>query len=117
MARPLRIAFPGALYRVTSRADRREAIYEDDANREAFLDVLAETVARYKWICRAYCLMTNHYHIAIETVDGNLSKGMRHFESPSWSRRTSLPRTLQRADLSRRRNICRAHAGTGQDPR
>jgi putative transposase len=68
MARPLRIEFPAALYHVTSRGDRREAIYEDDASREAFLDILAETVARYNWICHAYCLMTNHYHLMIETV-------------------------------------------------
>lgn len=78
MARPLRIEFAGALYHVTSRGDRREAIYEDDTDREMFLNVLAETVDRYNWICHAYCLMTNHYHLVIETVEGNLSQGMRH---------------------------------------
>ncbi len=77
MARPLRIEFPGALYHVTSRGDRREAIYENDADREAFLAVLATCVERFNWICHAYCLMTNHYHLLIETMDGNLSKGMR----------------------------------------
>jgi REP element-mobilizing transposase RayT len=77
MARPLRIEFAGALYHVTSRGDRREAIYEDDEDRETFLGVLAEVVGRYNWVCHAYCLMTNHYHLLIETLDGNLSKGMR----------------------------------------
>ncbi|WP_367268239.1 transposase, partial [uncultured Thiohalocapsa sp.] len=77
MARPLRIEFPGALYHVTSRGDRREPIYEDDADREQFLATLAEVVERYNWLCHAYCLMTNHYHLLVETVDGNLSKGMR----------------------------------------
>ncbi len=77
MARPLRIEFAGALYHITSRGDRREAIYEDDEDRKAFLSVLAEVVARYNWICHAFCLMTNHYHLVIETVDGNLSQGMR----------------------------------------
>lgn len=77
MARPLRIEFAGALYHVTSRGDRREAIYEDEADREAFLEVLAEVIERYNWVCHAYCLMTNHYHLLIETADGNLSKGMR----------------------------------------
>jgi REP element-mobilizing transposase RayT len=77
MARPLRIEFPGALYHITSRGDRREAIYEDDDDREAFLGVLAEVVDRYHWICHAFCLMTNHYHLVIETVEGNLSRGMR----------------------------------------
>ncbi len=77
IARPLRIEFAGALYHITSRGDRREAIFEDDEDREAFLDVLAEVVERYNWICHAFCLMTNHYHLVIETVEGNLSQGMR----------------------------------------
>lgn len=77
MARPLRIEFAGALYHLTSRGDRREAIYEDDEDRQRFLDVLAEVVERYNWICHAYCLMTNHYHLVAETVEGNLSQGMR----------------------------------------
>jgi len=77
MARPLRIEFEGALYHVTSRGDRQEAIYEDDDDREAFLGVLAEVVERFNWVCHAYCLMTNHYHLVIETVEGNLSNGMR----------------------------------------
>ena len=62
---------------MTSRGDRREPIYEDDADREQFLATLAEVVERYNWLCHAYCLMTNHYHLLVETVDGNLSKGMR----------------------------------------
>ena len=65
MARPLRIEFPGTLYHVTSRGDRREPIYEDDADREQFLATLAEVVERYNWLCHAYCLMTNHYHLIL----------------------------------------------------
>ena len=78
MARPLRIEFAGALYHLTARGDRREAIYEDDADRQSFLNVLAEVVERYHWVCHAFCLMTNHYHLVVETVEGNLSAGMRH---------------------------------------
>ena len=77
MARPIRIEFSGALYHVTSRGDRREAIYEDDADRERFLTVFAEVVRDFNWVCHAYCLMSNHYHLLIETPDANLSKGMR----------------------------------------
>ena len=77
MARPLRIEFPGALYHVTSRGDRRQPIYEQDADRKVFLNTLAEVVERYNWVCHAYCLMTNHYHLVVETVEGNLSQGMR----------------------------------------
>jgi putative transposase len=78
MARPLRIEFPGALYHITSRGDRREHIFEDDADRLRFLDTLAEVVARFHWLCHAYCLMGNHYHLLVETPEANLSKGMRH---------------------------------------
>ena len=77
MARPLRIEFAGALYHVTSRGDRREPIFEDDEDRVKFLGVLAEVVNRLNWRCHAWCLMTNHYHLVVETPDGNLSKGMR----------------------------------------
>jgi putative transposase len=77
MARPLRIEFAGALYHVTSRGDRHEPIFEDDDDRQVFLNVLAEVVSRFNWLCHAYCLMTNHYHLVVETPDGNLSKGMR----------------------------------------
>ena len=77
MARPLRLEFAGALYHLTSRGDRRENIYEDDADRADFLSVLGEVCAQYNWVCHAYCLMSNHYHLLVETPDGNLSKGMR----------------------------------------
>jgi len=77
MTRPVRIEFEGALYHVTSRGDRREAIYEDDADRVAFLGVVESVAETFNWVCHAYCQMTNHYHLVIETPDGNLSKGMR----------------------------------------
>lgn len=77
MARPLRLEFPGALYHVTSRGDRREDIYLDDTDRVRFLDLFVEVCERYNWRCHAYCLMTNHYHLVTETPEGNLSAGMR----------------------------------------
>jgi REP element-mobilizing transposase RayT len=77
MARPIRLEFAGALYHVTSRGDRRENIYEDDSDRVAFLSLLSEVCESYNWTCHAYCLMSNHYHLLIETPDANLSKGMR----------------------------------------
>lgn len=77
MTRPLRIEFEGALYHVTARGDRREAIYEDDEDRESFLSILGTVIEQFNWVCHAYCLMSNHYHLVIETPDGNLSKGMR----------------------------------------
>lgn len=77
MARPLRIEFAGALYHITSRGDRREDIYFDDEDRENWLATLAQVCDRFNWVVHAYCQMTNHYHLVVETVDGNLSRGMR----------------------------------------
>lgn len=77
MARPLRIEFPGALYHVTSRGDRKEDIYLNDSDRRDFLTILCQVQDRFNWILHAYCLMDNHYHLMIETPDGNLSRGMR----------------------------------------
>jgi putative transposase len=77
MARPLRIEYDGALYHVTSRGNERKAIFKNDSDRTLFLDTLAQVSNRFHWICHAYCLMNNHYHLVIETPDGNLSKGMR----------------------------------------
>ncbi|MFZ6642196.1 REP-associated tyrosine transposase [Undibacterium sp. TC4M20W] len=77
MARPLRLEFAGALYHVTSRGDRREDIYLDDEDRQEWFTVLAEVCDRFNWVVHAYCEMSNHYHLLVETVDGNLSRGMR----------------------------------------
>ena len=79
MARPLRLEFAGALYHVTARGNERRAIFLDDldTDRAMFLDTLAQAVERFDWVCHGYCLMTNHYHLLIETPDANLSKGMR----------------------------------------
>ncbi|MGD8910099.1 MAG: transposase [Chromatiales bacterium] len=77
MSRPLRLEFAGALYHITSRGDRRESIYEDDEDRQQFLLLMDDVCDRYNWVCHAYCLMSNHYHLLIETPDANLSRGMR----------------------------------------
>lgn len=77
MARPLRIEYAGAVYHVTSRGDRREAIYLDDKDRELWLDVFGSVCERFNWRCHAWVQMDNHYHLVVETVEGNLSKGMR----------------------------------------
>ena len=77
MARPLRIEFEGALYHVTSRGNARQPIFMSDKDRSDFLDTLADVVGRYRWICHAYCLMDNHYHLVAETPEANLSRGMR----------------------------------------
>ncbi|HMR09785.1 MAG TPA: transposase, partial [Polyangiaceae bacterium] len=78
MSRPLRIEFPGAVYHVTSRGDRREAIYRDDDDRVRHLDVIAQGLDRFDARVLAYCLMGNHYHLVLRTGQPNLSALMRH---------------------------------------
>lgn len=77
MTRPLRLQFAGALYHVTARGDGREDIYLSDDDREVFLAVLAQVHERFNWRIHAYCLMSNHYHLLVETPEANLSQGMR----------------------------------------
>jgi len=77
MARPLRLEFPGAIYHVTSRGNARLPVYQHDGDRREFLALLGAVVDRFHWLCHGYCLMDNHYHLVVETPEGNLSAGMR----------------------------------------
>jgi REP element-mobilizing transposase RayT len=77
MARPLRLEFSGAIYHLTARGNARQKIFFSDADRQFFTDTLARVISRYGWICHAYCLMSNHYHLLVETPKPNLSLGMR----------------------------------------
>ena len=77
MARSLRLEFPGALYHVTARGNRREEIYLDTQDRVRFLDLLGEVCEMRCWRCHGYCLMSNHYHLILETAEANLGRGMR----------------------------------------
>jgi putative transposase len=78
MSRPLRIEFPGAIYHVTSRGDRREPIFADDADRQNLLEVVAQAMDRFDAEVLAYCLMGNHCHFVVHTRVANLSRLMRH---------------------------------------
>jgi REP element-mobilizing transposase RayT len=77
MSRPLRIEYPNAVYHVTSRGNAGNEIFSDERDRNNFLSVLGSIVKRYNWLCHAYCLMHDHYHLMVETPDANLSRGMR----------------------------------------
>lgn len=93
MARPLRLEFAGALYHVTSRGVRREDIYRGDDDRREWLEVLGAVCSRFNWVVHGYCQMSNHYHLLLETVDGNLARGMRQLNglyTQSFNRRHGL---------------------------
>jgi REP element-mobilizing transposase RayT len=81
MTRPLRLQFPGAVYHVTSRGTRRGPIYHDARDYHIWQNLLGETAARYNFAIHAFCQMPNHFHMLVETADGNLSQGMRHLNS------------------------------------
>jgi REP element-mobilizing transposase RayT len=78
MARPMGIQSGEALYHVTSTGKGKRPILKDAKDQGILLNMLEQVTDRYYWFRHAYCLMTNHYHLVIETPDGNLSKGMRH---------------------------------------
>jgi putative transposase len=77
MSRPLRPEYPGAVWHVTSRGNDRREVFRDDADRERFLSILGRAVELFRWKLHAYVLMTNHYHLLVETPEPTLSRGMR----------------------------------------
>jgi len=77
MSRPLRIEFPGAVYHITARGNEKKAIFRNDHDKKSCLELLALVVKRFHWLCHGYCLMGNHYHLLIETLESNLSRGMK----------------------------------------
>jgi putative transposase len=79
MPRKLRIQYPGAVYHVMNRGDRRENIFADDKDREKFLETLGQTCEKTGWQVHGYCLMSNHFHLVVETPQPNLVAGMKWF--------------------------------------
>ena len=78
MARPLRIAYPGAVYHITARGNARQRIIRNDEDRVRFVQIMADMVKQYGVICYAWVLMENHYHLVLETPHANLSSSIRH---------------------------------------
>ena len=76
MPRQIRIEFPGALYHVMARGDRREAIVRDEEDRRTFVRTLGEGCERAGFRVHAWVLMSNHYHLLLETPEASLSRGM-----------------------------------------
>ncbi len=78
MARQLRIEYPGALYHVTSRGNEKKDIFKSIKDRDKFLSYLSSAWERHGAVFHAYCLMSNHFHLMVETPLGNLSWIMKH---------------------------------------
>jgi REP element-mobilizing transposase RayT len=93
MARSIRIEYAGALYHVMARGNRREPIYRDDDDRRFFLKTLAEACERAGWRVHAWVLMGNHYHLLIETPEGNLVAGMKWLQN-TYTRRFNIRHRL-----------------------
>lgn len=81
MPRQPRVQFPGAFYHVMSRGNNKQDIFLSTDDRFDFLDKLAKVVDIFSWVCHAYCLMENHYHLLINTPLANLSEGMHCLNS------------------------------------
>lgn len=81
MARKLRLEEDGGIYHVINRGNYRQWIFHEEGTKEAFGKALGECCERFKWVLHAYCLMGNHFHLAVETPQGNLSEGMRWLQA------------------------------------
>ena len=81
MARPLRIEHEGAVYHILSRGNRAEFIFQDDSDKDLFLQIIARAVERYGLEVYAYCIMGNHYHLLTGIPVGMLSKAMHMIQS------------------------------------
>ena len=94
MARPIRLEYPGAVYHVIARGNQGRPIFRDDQDHRCFLETLAEAHHKTGWRVHAYVLMGNHYHILLETPEGNLVAGMK------WLQGTYTQRYNRRHGLS-----------------
>lgn len=78
MTRPLRIEYSGAFYHITSRGNEKKNIFKNDTDYKKLLSYFETATERYKAVIHVYCIMSNHYHLLLETPLGNLSQIMRH---------------------------------------
>jgi putative transposase len=94
MARPIRVEYEGAVYHVMARGNEHKAIYYDDADRRVFLETLAQACRQFGLVVHVYCLMPNHYHLAVQTPQANLSQAV------GWLQTTYSIRFNRRHDRS-----------------
>lgn len=81
MARAVRVEYPGAFYHLMARGNRRERIFREDGDRQFFCQTLGEACQRTGWRVHAWVLMSNHYHLMVETPEANLVAGMKWLQN------------------------------------
>jgi REP element-mobilizing transposase RayT len=81
MARKLRLEFPGACYHVINRGNYRADLFKAEKTKAAFEACLFEACAKSGWVLQAFVIMRNHYHLALETPQGNLVAGMQWLQA------------------------------------
>jgi len=81
MARPLRLLFENAVYHITARGNRKDNIFNSSQDKSNFIEKMNEMFEKYSFVCYAYCLMSNHYHLFVKTPFANLSEGMHYLNS------------------------------------
>lgn len=81
MARSVRIEYAGAFYHVMARGNCRQAIFKDEEDRRRFVQTLGEACLRTGWRVHAWVLLSNHYHLMIETPEANLVVGMQWLQN------------------------------------
>jgi REP element-mobilizing transposase RayT len=86
MARKLRLEWAGACYHVINRGNYRRELFSGKGAAESFVTCLSEAAARFGWRLHAYVVMSNHFHLAVETPEPNLSDGMKWLQG-TWARR------------------------------
>lgn len=93
MGRPLRKEYVGACYHVINRGNYRRNLFEAGGAAEAFERTLGEAAERFGWRVHAYVVMRNHFHLAVELTEPNLSEGMKWLQG-TWVRRYNALRRL-----------------------
>jgi REP element-mobilizing transposase RayT len=113
MPRQLRLEYPGAIYHVMNRGDRREPIFKDDFDRQRFVTTLGEVCTQTGWQVHAYCLMLNHFHLVVETPAANLVAGMRWFLSTYTARFNRRHKQFGHVFSGRYKSLIVDGSGTG----
>ena len=93
MSRKLRVWHPGDIFHITSRGNRHAILFCDDRDRQRYMNFLQESRDRYPFYLHAYCLMTNHIHLLLETINdppGNIIKTIHSLYAIYFNKRHNL---------------------------